>query len=81
VIYDAVKLALEWLKGQSLAIGIWIYHRLLSVISREKALRSIAELEKKKLENKIEVDKKNSTKSDADIVNDAISEGRQSSDS
>ena len=78
---NAIRAAFEWIKSNSIAIGVWAYQRLLSILGRAQQLTNRAELATKKLENKIEIDKANSTKSDADIVADAIREGRISEDS
>ena len=78
---NAIRAAFEWIKSNSIAISVWAYQRLLSILGRAQQLTNRAELATKKLENKIEIDKANSTKSDADIVADAIREGRISEDS
>ena len=78
---EALKSVWGWVSKRlpelaiAFAMAVWNWAR--NVIRREKQLRSVAELETKKLENAIEVDKKYADKSDADIVRDAIDEGRK----
>lgn len=75
---ELLKGLFDWVKQNSLTIAVWAYQRLLALVGREQQLRNRAELETKKLENSIEIEKLNAGKSDADIVRDAIEEGKRS---
>jgi len=77
MIYDAIKYGIGWIKENSLNIGVWIYEHLLAIINKKNKEIDMANLNTKKLENKLEVEKQNSGKSDSDIISDAISEGRK----
>lgn len=78
MILELCKALFEWLKNNTAAIGIWAYQRIMALLGKEQQLRKNAELNTKKLENKIEIDKANAAKSDVDIVRDAINEGKRS---
>ena len=77
MIYDTIKYGIGWIKENSLNIGVWIYEHLLAIINKKNKEIDMANLNTKKLENKLEVEKQNSGKSDSDIISDAISEGRK----
>ncbi len=80
MIWDGLKLFFEWLKQNSLAVGVWLYKHLLAVIGKKEMENEKLRLDLKKVKNEEIVEQRNSGKSDADIVRDAISEGRQRGD-
>jgi hypothetical protein len=71
----------SWLKTQLPQImsagAVWIFERTKAMVRREKNLKNKAELETKYLENRNAVEKENQSKSDVDVVRDAISEGER----
>lgn len=71
---------LDWLKDvlpTAGAFGYWIYNRMKQRIIRLEKEKGKVELEKKYLENREKVERDNADKSDADIVRDAIDEGKR----
>lgn len=73
-----------WLKGlvpAGMALLLGLYYYMKQKLRREEARHDQTKLEKQYMENEQQVERDNDGKSDADVVADAIREGRQHRDS
>ena len=73
-----------WLKGlipAGMALLLGLYYYMKQKLRREEARHDDTKLGKNYAENRLEVKNETDGKSDADVIRDAIDEGRQLGDS